>query len=100
LVANVALHGTAERAAKKCNKEKDFLQRLKPVKSDHFTSGLKPRPLKEKTFSAACEDVPLRNRELSHKLFTPLGDEVPVDSPGSPGHRQLFLRGAWFIWKT
>jgi hypothetical protein len=29
-----------------------------------------------------------------------LGDEVPVDSPGSLRHRQLFSPAAWFIWKT
>ena len=56
-VANSALQGTAERAAEKYNKEKGFLQGLKPVMSEHLTSGLKPRPPKEKTFSAACSVV-------------------------------------------
>jgi hypothetical protein len=55
-----------------------------------------------------AEAVPQRKRQLSHRLVAPLGDKVPVDSPGSLRHRQLFsdcsrqehgLSGR-FIWKV
>ncbi len=48
--------GTAEEAGEK--HRKTFLQGLKPIGFRNLTPGLKPRPPKEKTFSASCETVP------------------------------------------
>jgi len=61
--------GTAEEAAGKYRKE--FLQGLKPTGYKGFTPGLKPRPPKEKTFSAACKAVP--SREPCMRLFSTIG---------------------------
>jgi rRNA maturation RNase YbeY len=48
--------GTALQVAKKGRPS--FLQGLKPIDSGGFTPGLKPRPPKERPFSAACLAVP------------------------------------------
>ncbi len=64
--------GTAEEATQRGRK--CFLQWLKPIGPKRFTPGLKPRPPKERTFSAACESVPsressfIRNREMQSIL--------------------------------
>jgi len=49
--------GTESSGAKEAAEKhrKAFLQGLKPIGFRTFTPGLKPRPPKEKTFSASCE---------------------------------------------